>query len=84
MDRFWEGLGRCWTVRPGPAGEFRCEADWQVRPRVLNDFTFWFVRGGAELHCEDRSYGLTSGDLLLVPPGLLHRATHDPAGQSGR
>ncbi len=69
-----------WWLEPGIVGEFYCAPEWHVLPRLLGDYTFWFVRGGVgTLTCAGRDYGLTAGDLLVVPPGVVHAATHDPA-----
>ena len=49
-------------------------------PRILEDYTFWFVRGGvATLRCGPEPCQMATGDLLLVPPNVNHSAEHDSA-----
>jgi AraC family transcriptional regulator of arabinose operon len=70
----WHG----WWLEPGSGGEFRCLPEWRVLPRVVEDYTFWFVRGGVGLlRCGHETRPMAAGDLLLVPPGVRHSAEHD-------
>jgi AraC-like DNA-binding protein len=67
-------------IEPGLAAEHHCIPSWRQLPRTLDHYTLWFLRGGvAALRCSEDTYALAAGDILLVPPGLRHSATHDPA-----
>ena len=35
---------------------------------------YFFVDGNVKYYIEDESYDLTKGDILIIPPGKLHRA----------
>lgn len=77
---FWPGLGQNSSLVPGRTWEFHCPPEWRLLPRILDDYTLWFVRGGAAtLDCAGCTSGMTAGDLLLVPPGVVHAVTHDLA-----
>jgi AraC-like DNA-binding protein len=40
----------------------------------------WYIRGGvATLNIDGQESPFVAGDLVCVPPGVVHSATHDPA-----
>ena len=63
-------------------GKVRCEAGWSLAQDWsdrLEDFDFWYVwdgRGRMQLH--SRSIDLVSGTCLIMRPGGLYLAEHDP------
>ena len=51
--------------------------------RVIDDHELvWMLRGRARLGTEDRDLDVSPGELLLVPPGVPHSFTWDPARPS--
>jgi AraC-like DNA-binding protein len=77
---FWEAAGREWWVEVVSAVEFHCAPEWHVLPRTIPDYMLWYVRSGvATLAMEGQEYPLLPGDILLVAPGVVHSASHDPA-----
>jgi AraC-like DNA-binding protein len=51
----------------------------RMRPRVIDDFEFvWMRRGHALFVTKDEESPLSPGHLLLVPPGLRHTFIWDP------
>ena len=79
-DAFWEAAGRGWRVELVSVVEYRCAPEWHVRPRTIDDYMLWYGRdGAATLTIAGREYPLLPGDMIFVPPGVVHSAVHDPA-----
>ncbi len=77
---FWAGAGQGWWVEPISLMEFHCAPEWHVLPRTIPDYMLWYGRAGvATLRMNGYDYPLLAGDVLLVPPGVVHAASHDPA-----
>jgi len=76
---FWAAAGQGWWIEPISMMEFHCAPEWHVLPRTIPDYMLWYGRAGvATLAMNGRDYPLLPGDVLLVPPGVTHSASHDP------
>jgi len=66
----------------GPYGKVRCETGWFLAPEWserLEDFDLWYVWDGqGRMQLRDRSIDLVSGTCLIMRPGGLYLAEHDP------
>ena len=79
-DAFWEAAGQEWWVEPVSVVEYRCAPEWHVRPRTIGDYMLWYGQGGvAALTMAGQQYPLLPGDMIFIPPGVVHSAVHDPA-----
>jgi hypothetical protein len=79
-DAFWEAAGQEWWVEPVSVVEYRCAPEWHVRPRAIGDYMLWYGQGGvAALTMAGQQYPLLPGDMIFIPPGVVHSAVHDPA-----
>lgn len=37
---------------------------------------YWFISGDASVYVEEYAYALAPGDVIIFPPGYMHRAVH--------
>src|SRR2546423_12016410 len=80
VDAFWEAAGQGWWVELVSVVEYRCASEWHVRPRTIGDHMLWYGRGGvAAVTIAGREHPLLPGDIIFIPPGVVHAAVHDPA-----
>lgn len=56
---------------------------WRIAPRVIFDHLLLYTREGAGwLHMQGERWPIASRSLMVIPPGVLHETTHDPASAS--
>ncbi len=63
------------VITPLSAREYLCMDGWQVGPRINTDsFWYWFENGGGWFSAGEsgRRRSFKAGDLLLIPPGIIH------------
>ncbi len=73
MDRQHTGLA------PVGMGSLDAQPNYEVRPRVMQDYYLvWLRRGAGELRSEGKRFSLRAKDLYLLFPGVVHAYATDP------
>jgi AraC-like DNA-binding protein len=62
-------------VKTNVCSRQRVERGFRLEPRTVPDYNFiWIERGRAVWIIEEKPHELVPGDLVIVPPGVPHRA----------
>ncbi|MCD6166524.1 helix-turn-helix domain-containing protein [bacterium] len=59
-------------------GEYTAKPNWEQRPRILYDHLIEYIYDGKGLYTiGDKKFQVSRGDLVLIPPGVIHSMKSD-------